>query len=92
MYLLCSFLSSFLYFKMCSGIETECFFFFFFIRGLGWPTFFISSLSEASDEHFFSQSKDCPTQDNHCGAIRINSKYNQIYKKMLCLPSRIVGK
>ena len=132
---------------MCSGIETDCFFFFFFIRGLGWPTFFSLPQSEASDEllfllylnqrprmnyffyftsirglgratfftlpqseasdellfftlpqsegsdeRFFSQSKDCPTQDNHCGAIRINSKYNQIYKKMLCLPSRIVGK
>ena len=36
---------------MCSGIETDCFF--FFIRGLGWPTFFTLLQSEASDELLF---------------------------------------
>ena len=36
---------------MCSGIETDCFF--FFIRGLGWPTFFTLLQSEVSDELLF---------------------------------------
>ena len=36
---------------MCSGIETDCFF--FFIRGLGWPTFFTLPQSEASDGLLF---------------------------------------